>query len=112
MPGRHAGRSGGSSLTNCWCWWFHVRLRWGGALGVAGAGGGVWRVARLGVSRPRVVGVTAAGGVLCWGILADVSVGGGVCPVCVAGVAGSLSRSCSCGVTTGVGTVTRVARSS
>ena len=64
------------------------------------------------MSRPGVVGMTAAGGVLCWGILADVSVGGGVCPVCVAGVAGSLSRSGSCGVTTGVGTVTRVARSS
>ena len=27
------------------------------------------------MSRPGVVGVTAAGGVLCWGILADVSVG-------------------------------------
>ena len=83
---------------------------------VSGAGGGVWRIARLGVSRRGVAGVTAAGGaaggVLRWGVLADVRVGGGVCPVCVAGVAGSLSRAGSCGVTAGVRTVTRVARSS
>ena len=64
------------------------------------------------MSRRGVSGVTAAGGVLRWGVLADVGVGGGVFPVCVAGVAGSLSRSGSCGVTRGVRMVTRVARSS
>ena len=31
-----------------------------------------------------VAGVTAVGGVLRWGVLADTTVGGGVCPVCVA----------------------------
>ena len=59
------------------------------------------------MSRPGVVGVTASGVVLrCGVLLAEVTVGGGVCPVGVAGSSGSL------GVTTGVSPVTRVARSS
>ena len=58
------------------------------------------------MSRPGVVGVTASGVVLRCGVLAEVTVGGGVCPVGVAGSSGSL------GVTTGVSPVTRIARSS
>ena len=71
--------------------------------------------------------MTAAGGVLRWGVLADVTaggavcpvcvacvtVGGGVCPVCVACAAWSLSSGSS-GFITGVSPVTssRDARSS
>ena len=58
------------------------------------------------MSRPGVVAVTASGVVLRCDVLAEVTVGGGVCPV---GVAGS---SDSWGVTTGVSPVTRIARSS
>ena len=58
------------------------------------------------MSRHRVVGVTASGVVLRCGVLAEVTVGGGVCPI---GVAGSLD---SWGVTTGVSPVTRIAMSS
>ena len=81
--------------------------------GVSGAraGRGVCRIGRLGVSRPGVVGVTASGVVSRCGVLADVTVGDGVCPVWVAGVAGSPSSG-SCGVTRGVCPVTRVAKSS
>ena len=56
------------------------------------------------MSRPGVVGVTASGVVLRCGVLAEV--GGGVCPVGVAGSSGSW------GVTTGVSPVTLIARSS
>ena len=84
-----------------------------GVLGVsrARAGRGVCRIGRLGVYRPGVVGVTASGVVSRCGVLADVIVGDGVCPVWVANVAGS-PLSGSCGVTMGVSPVTRVARSS
>ena len=57
------------------------------------------------MSRPGVVGVTASGVVLRCGVLVEVTVGGGVCPVGVAGSSGSLV------VTTGVSPVMRIDRS-
>ena len=111
MPSRHAGRSGGSSLTNSWCGWLHVcgRWRW------SSRGLGRWS-RRLKDRAPRCVSSwgcrrNCSGRCLALGVLADVTVGGGVCPVCVACVAGQLSSG-SCGVPTGVGPVTLVARSS
>ena len=54
------------------------------------------------MSRPEVVGVTASGVILRCGVLAEVTVRGGVCPV---GVAGSSGSWC---VTTSVSPVTRI----
>ena len=78
----------------------------GRGLVMASAGSGASVCLVLGV-----VGVTASGVVSRCGVLADVTVGDGVCPAWVAGVAGSPSSG-SCGVTRGVCPVTRVAKSS